>query len=329
MIKLNDYLYEGHTVLKILYQYAEDLKENARQAHNPIDQTHSNFLQGIAAVLEHNDFLTSQSLRMRELYKYLAREYPQLAFTFRGRLKSLIRSEEKFNGYIIESVSERYRMTGTCPSIPEIRARVNRFHDLIAYRIIISIPRCHLSGNEDPEELECATLYKIANEMPDFLEERGFTPLLCGIEQKMESPLLGEAVRPYYRDYIANRRSSGYRSLHITFYDNLSRCYMEVQLRTKSMDDYAEIGEANHSIYEVRQDQQRMRRDTVPQGASLYFDEACERAQALRTLDLSKVDVNMFSALDNYRVNDGCGLYRGRLIMPLEHLSRFQNDEVG
>lgn len=27
-------------------------------------------------------------------------------------------------------------------------------------------------------------------------------------------------------------------------------------------------------------------------------------------------------------VNDGCGLYRGRLILPYEHLSRFQNDLI-
>ena len=30
----------------------------------------------------------------------------------------------------------------------------------------------------------------------------------------------------------------------------------------------------------------------------------------------------------NSLVNDGCGLYRGRLILPYEHLSRFQNDLV-
>ena len=27
-------------------------------------------------------------------------------------------------------------------------------------------------------------------------------------------------------------------------------------------------------------------------------------------------------------INDGCGLYRGRLILPYEHLSRFQNDLI-
>ncbi|MDY3829087.1 MAG: hypothetical protein SOZ71_10025 [Clostridium sp.] len=43
MIKLNDYLYSGDTVLKILQRYSDDLKESA-----------------------------SQSQRIREFYKYMA-----------------------------------------------------------------------------------------------------------------------------------------------------------------------------------------------------------------------------------------------------------------
>lgn len=48
----------------------------------------------------------------------------------------------------------------------------------------------------------------------------------------------------------------------------------------------------------------------------------------LQHLELSKIDVNMFSAANNSLINDSCGLYRGRLILPYEHLSRFQNDLI-
>jgi biopolymer transport protein ExbD len=61
---------------------------------------------------------------------------------------------------------------------------------------------------------------------------------------------MDDNVRPYYRDYICSSSLNNYQSLHITFYDNSSRCYMEVQLRTKMMDDVAEIGTANHIGYE-------------------------------------------------------------------------------
>lgn len=86
MVKLNDYLYSGDTVFKILYRYMEDLRESARQTHNPVDLMHYNFLLQIANLLEHNDFLTSQSQRLREFYKFMVTEYPNLAFAFKGRL---------------------------------------------------------------------------------------------------------------------------------------------------------------------------------------------------------------------------------------------------
>ena len=142
------------------------------------------------------------------------------------------------------------------------------------------------------------------------------------------SEFMKDEVRPYYRDYIMGKSPQDYRSLHITFYDNSSRCFVEVQLRTKSMDDVAEIGPANHLGYEKGQDKARSRRDAIPEGECVYFDEAYERGMRLQKLELSKVDVNMFTAVNNSLINDGCGLFRGRLILPYEHLSRFQNDLI-
>ena len=60
----------------------------------------------------------------------------------------------------------------------------------------------------------------------------------------------------------------------------------------------------------------------------MIFDEAYERCRLLQELDLSSLDVNMFAAINNHLINDGCGLYRGRLILPYEHLSGFQNDII-
>ena len=129
---------------------------------------------------------------------------------------------------------------------------------------------------------------------------------------------MSEDVKPYYRDYICDQTIYGYRSLHITFYDNSSRSYMEMQLRTKTMDDIAE----------KRQEDERTRRSLIPLGENRYFDEAYARGMRLLRLDLSELDVNMFAAINNSLINDGCGLFRGRLILPYEHLSRFQNDLI-
>ena len=66
MITLNDYLYSGDTVLKILQKYTRDLRKEAKLTHNEIDLMHVNFLIQITELLEHNDFLTAQSQKIRE-----------------------------------------------------------------------------------------------------------------------------------------------------------------------------------------------------------------------------------------------------------------------
>lgn len=328
MITLNDYLYSGDTILRILHNYIHDLRADAKKTHNEVDMIHCNFLILIRELLEHNDFLTAQSQQIREFYKYMSKEYPFLAFTFKGRIKSLIRAEEKFNGYVVEYIYDYYTEHGTYPPLAKLKNKLNCFRDFIAYRIVISMPRCHLESEESREEEELKYLYQIANVLPGFLEERGFTAEPANGVKESGSPLLNEDVRPYYRDYIYGTNSDEYQSLHITFYDNSSRSYMEVQLRTKIMDDIAEIGPANHLGYEKKQESERARRDAIPKGECIYFDEAYERGMKLLGLELSKLDVNMFSAVDNSLINDGCGLYRGRLILPYEHLSRFQNDLI-
>ncbi len=328
MIKLNDYLYSGDTVLKILQRYAEDLKTSAKETHNQIELVHCNFLLQIAELLQHNDFLTSQSQRIREFYKLMANDYPFLAFTFKGRIKSLIRAESKFNGYIAEYIYEYFIEHGKYPSVPELKNYLSCFRDLIAYRIVISLPKCHLKKGQNRAEEEKKYLYDVANKLPEFLEERGFTAEMSSLPDHESSPLLKESISPYYRDYIVNSTPNDYQSLHITFYDSIARCYVEVQLRTKEMDDFAEIGPANHFGYKKQQESQRARRDAIAKGKNKYFDDAYERGIMLQELELSKIDVNMFSAVNNSLINDGCGLYRGRLILPYEHLSRFQNDLV-
>ena len=250
MITLNDYLYSGDTVLKILKKYTEDLRQSAVQTGNEVDVRHCEFLSQIMELLEHNDFLTAQSQKIREFYKYMAREYPYLSFTFKGRIKSLIRAESKFNGYVVEYIYDYYTKNGTYPPVSELQERLNCFRDLIAYRIVISMPKCHLKNPEDGEREEIRYLYEIANVLKGFLEQRGFTAEPAGGVKESDSPLLSDAVRPYYRDYIAHVDPDGYRSLHITFFDNSAKCYMEMQLRTKRMDDIAEIGHANHLGYE-------------------------------------------------------------------------------
>ena len=145
MITLNDYLYSGDTLLRILKKYIRDLRIEAKGKNTMRSIWYTvNFLIQIQELLEHNDFLTAQSQKIREFYKYMAHEYPFLAFTFKGRIKSLIRAEEKFNGYVVEFIYDYYKEYGEYPSVSQIKERLSCFRDFIAYRIVIAMPRCHL-----------------------------------------------------------------------------------------------------------------------------------------------------------------------------------------
>ena len=218
MISLNDYLYSGDTVLKILKKYTRDLKNSAEKNQNEVDRLHAVFLKRTSDLLEHNDFLTAQSQKIREFYKYMAKEYAHLSFTFKGRIKSLIRAETKFNGYIVEYIYDYYTGQGEYPSLEELKKKLNGFRDLIAYRIVISMPKCHIADDKEREKEEIRNLYAIANVMKDFLEDRGFRAEPAFGVKESTSPLLSDAVRPYYRDYICHAKRDGYRSLHINIF---------------------------------------------------------------------------------------------------------------
>ncbi len=322
MITLNDYLYSGDTVLKILHRYSADLASDASATGSPVDLAHSEYIAQIKELLEHNDFLTSQSQRIREFYQYMTEKYPFLAFTFKGRIKSLVRAEEKFNRYILEYIYDYFKTNGKYPEEEQICDGLGCFRDLIAYRIVISLPMCHITDENELEAREIGYLYEIADTMPGFLREKGFAPELSGFDN--EGSPLDESVSPYYRDYIKTPRSMGYKSLHITFFDEFTGCYTEIQLRTKDMDDHAKIGDANHFGYEKNQKKSLDNRDVIPAGECRAFDEAYERLRLLKEIDLPAVKVNMFTAYSNQLINDGCGLFVGRQILPYEHLPRFQ-----
>lgn len=188
MIALNDYLYSGDTVFRILKKYTEDLKCVAEENDSEVDRLHCNFLMQIMELLEHNDFLTAQSQKIREFYQYMAKQYPYLSFTFKGRIKSLIRAEAKFNGYIVEHVYNYYLKNHAYPPVDELKERLSCFRDLIAYRIVISMPKCHVRDEREREQEEIRYLYEIANRLKVFLEERGFIAEPAGGVKLSDSP---------------------------------------------------------------------------------------------------------------------------------------------
>ncbi len=78
----------------------------------------------------------------------------------------------------MEYIYDYYKEHQTYPELEDLKERLVCFRDLIAYRIVVSIPRCHLKEGQTVKQ-EIRYLYEIANVLPGFLEERGFVPELA------------------------------------------------------------------------------------------------------------------------------------------------------
>ena len=205
---LNDYLYNGDTILKIVRNYLSDLNSKAETA---IDRTHSNFLIMYNEYLANNEFIDYQSSVLANFCSQIIERHPELSFTLRGRIKSLIRLEEKYNRYICTYVEEYYKQNNDFPSDNQIKAYLNRFRDIIAYRYVINIPKCHLKNSDNKEAEELSILYEIANSLPDYLsrnnlEVKPFADL-AEVDEQVTAALNGRIdVEAHHRTCRACRK---------------------------------------------------------------------------------------------------------------------------
>lgn len=72
----------------------------------------------------------------------------------------------------MEYIYNYYEEHGTYPAVADLKEKLSCFRDIIAYRIVIVLPKCHLRPGQNLEEEEMKYLYQIANALPGFLEER-------------------------------------------------------------------------------------------------------------------------------------------------------------
>lgn len=330
MVDITQYFEKGYVAPDIVKFFEKDLRE---QSQNEIDIAHSNILLRYKNYLSRNDFLDSVSDDMTQFRKQIVDKYSDITLTISGRIKSIIRVEEKFNGYIIEFCSNYYHKYKTFPSEEEMSLYLQRFRDLIAYRIIVSVPEQCLKGR-DKDKVEIDYLYKIANNLPSFFTKRGYSieyaSSVVGVSTTRKRSKLLQENRKYFKDYIVQPKENGYQSLHIALIDNHSHfANIEIQLRTFDMDCFAELDEnVNHSAYESTQNDTRTK-SRLPFGICSYYDEAVQRYSRLYNYDLTRAKIDHFKAvrLPNNTVifNDHAGVKFGRIIDPREYLALREN----
>jgi len=98
MLDITQYFENGYVAPDIVKFFEKDLREQSR---NMIDIEHSNLLLRYSTYLASNDFLDSVSDDMTKFRNQIVDKYSDITLTICGRIKSIVRLEEKFNGYII------------------------------------------------------------------------------------------------------------------------------------------------------------------------------------------------------------------------------------
>ena len=152
-------------------------------------------------------------------------EYRDIAEKIEATKEVRQQTVNRFLAPIIEELDRKfkYEITWRMKSIPSIYAKMKaknvpfeEVYDLLATRVIIDCP-------PKAEVESCWVAYSIVTNLYEPNPDR-------------------------LRDWITNPKASGYESLHTTvkYDDNL---WIEVQIRSKRMDEIAETGQAAHYLY--------------------------------------------------------------------------------
>ena len=152
-------------------------------------------------------------------------EYRDIAAKIEATKEVRQQTVNRFLAPIIEELDRKfkYEITWRMKSIPSIYAKMKaknvpfeEVYDLLATRVIIDCP-------PKAEVESCWVAYSIVTNLYEPNPDR-------------------------LRDWITNPKASGYESLHTTVkYDDT--LWIEVQIRSKRMDEIAETGQAAHYLY--------------------------------------------------------------------------------
>jgi GTP pyrophosphokinase len=161
-----------------------------------------------------------------EAFKYL---YPKEYNWLQQLIEDQTKHKEKYLNKIIEFVKDELRKEGIKNF--DVKGRVKQLYSL--YKKL-------LQHNKDINRVyDFVAIRIIVNDIPDCYA-------VLGIIHKIMKPLKGRI-----KDYIAQPKPNGYSSLHTTVFTPEGEI-IEVQIRTKKMEEEAEYGIAAHWYYDEK-----------------------------------------------------------------------------
>lgn len=205
-------------------------------------------------------------------FKYLEPElYDEIVTKLRDTQRQRTRFINKFSFPIINSLNEAgvdYEIKGRTKSVYSIARKMKtqgvpfeEVYDIFAIRIITN-------SKMSTEKADCWKVYSIVT------------------DHYVPNP-------SRFRDWVSKPKSNGYESLHTTVMSDSGK-WVEVQVRTKRMDDVAEKGLAAHWKYK-----ESGRGTAQAQSAETGFDEWLARIREL----LESPDPNAIDFVDDFKLN--------------------------
>jgi hypothetical protein len=325
MPSLEQYLSSGLSIWEVIRRYINALRKYGKATNNSLELYHAVALEKYLGIVTNCKFIQSIQLDLQQKFIDEVGTNKDFSFAVRGRIKSLIRFENKFNDYVQSFVLSYYDENQSFPSVTQIKAHLDRFRDPIAFRLILQ------SRNHD-EDMAVEKLISIANKIPEYFSDDSMDPNSKGgykiipakqlIQTNSNNPsLLDESVRKYYKDYVSNPKEFGFQAFVIVMKHNMSGHKFELQMETFEMLKHNEHSDkSHHKNYEKVQTRRRLEAQLPKGKTNKYFELAHKRLVRLAELDLTTIDVDMFHAFTQDDVEDLCGLLYGRQASPREFL---------
>lgn len=271
--------------VKLLITLAEDLRvilihlASALYLMRNIDKLDEQYRLGLSmkvkhlyAPLAHKLGLYSIKTEMEDLYlKYTDRDAYEFVVQ---KLADSAEKRDKFIADFIAPIKEKldktglkYEMKGRVKSVSSINNKLKKqqidfesIYDIFAIRII-------LNSEQDKEKAECWQVYSIVTDM--------YTP----------NP-------KRLKDWLSIPKSNGYESLHTTVMGPESR-WVEVQIRTKRMDEIAERGFAAHWRYKGVKSQSKID-DWLTNLREMLENKSLDTAEKLEDFKLDVYDDEIY-----------------------------------
>lgn len=152
----------------------------------------------------------------KEVKQILGKRREELESFLKHLSPFLLKKLKQYNLHPIEITFRLKHLYSVWRKLKKEDMDITRIHDLVAMRVIM------------PNTNEC---YEA-----------------LGIIHQLWTPVPGR-----FKDYIATPKPNGYQSIHTTVFAEHGRI-VEIQLRTKEMDETAEWGVAAHWLYDLQKD---------------------------------------------------------------------------